>query len=86
MARQQATRRDAEQGTFGNLSNEEISDTVPIVQDMQGTLTSGDVDQPVSFGIRSQFFPNSLSVSPQDILESQSGGIESKFAGNWCCY
>ena len=31
--------------------------------------------EPVASRIRSQFFPHSLSVSPPDILESQSGGV-----------
>ena len=74
LARQQAARRDAEQGTFRNLFSEGILYTVPPIRDAQGTYASGDVDQPVASGIRSQFFPNSLSVSAPNILESQSGG------------
>ena len=81
LARQQAARRDAEQGTFGNLSNEGILYTVPPVRDAQGTFAIGDVDQPVASGIRSQFFPHSLSVSPSDILTVQSGGIVQNLLG-----
>ena len=44
------------------------------MQDVQGILTSGGNDQPVSSGISSQFFLDSLSVSPSDILYLQSGG------------
>ena len=51
------------------------------MQDVQGILTSGDVDQPVASGIRSQFFPDSLFVSAPDILDSQLGGIVSNFLG-----
>ena len=45
------------------------------MQDVQGTLTSGGIDQPIAFGIRPQFFLNSLYVSPSDILNSQSDGL-----------
>ena len=77
LARQQAARRTEEQGTFGNVLKEGIFHTVPQVQDVQGILTSGDVDQPVASGIRSQLFPDSLFVSAPDILDSQFGGIVS---------
>ena len=56
------------------MSNEGIFQTVPPAQDVQGILTNGGVDQPVASGIRSRFFPHSLSVSAPDILKSQSGG------------
>ena len=72
--RLQAVRRDAEQGTLETLSSEGVFDTVPLVQDVQGTLTSGGIDQSVSSGIHPQFFPDSSSVSPSDILKVQSGG------------
>ena len=74
LARLQAARGTVEQGTSGNLSNEGIFQTVPPGNDEQGILHSGDVDQPVSCGIRHSFFPHSLFVSAPDILESQSGG------------
>ena len=44
------------------------------MQDVQGTLSSGRFDQPISFGIRPQFFPYSLSISAPDVLESRSSG------------
>ena len=40
LARQQAARRTDEQGTVRNVSSEGIFDTVPLVQDVQGTLTN----------------------------------------------
>ena len=75
LARLQAARGTIEQGTSGNLSNEGIFQTVPPGNDAQGTWSSEDVDQPVASGIRAQFFPDTLSVSPSDILYSQFGGI-----------
>ena len=57
-----------------NLLNEGISNTVPPVRDEQGILTSGDCVEPVSFGNEPTFFPYSLSISPLDILKTQSGG------------
>ena len=74
LARLQVARRDAEQGTLETLSSEGIFDTVPLVQDVQGTLTSGGIDQPVASASRPQFFLDSLTVSPSDILNVQSGG------------
>ena len=74
LARQQAVRRTIEQGTLEILSSEGIFDAVPLVQNVQGTLSSGRFDQPVAFGSHPQFFPDSLSVSTPNILESQSGG------------
>ena len=68
LARQQVARRDAEQGTLEYSLNKGIFDTVPIVQDVQGTLTSGGNNQPVTSGICQSFFPDSLSVSPSNIL------------------
>ena len=70
LARLQAARREPEQGTSGTVTNEGNFYIVPPVRDTQEILTSGDVDQPVVSGIRSQFFPHSLSVSPSDILYS----------------
>ena len=75
LARLQAARRDAEQETLETLSSERIFDTVPLVQDVQGTSTSEGIDQPVASGICSQFFPHSLFVSQSNILRVQSGGI-----------
>ena len=37
-------------------------------------MINGDVDQPLSSGIRHSFFLDSLSVSPSDILNVQSDG------------
>ena len=45
------------------------------MQDVQGASTSGGIDQPVSSRVCHLFFPNSLSVSPSDILDLQSDGI-----------
>ena len=75
LERQQAARNIDEQGTFGNLSSEGICGTVPPVRDAQGILNNGDCVEPVASGIRHPHFPNSLSVSPPDILELQSGGV-----------
>ena len=69
LARLRATRGIDEQGTLGNVSNKGILHTVPLVQDVQGILTNGDVDQLVASGIRSQFFPDSLFVSAPDVLD-----------------
>ena len=77
LERQQAARRIDEQGTFGNLSNEGIFDTIPPVRDAQGILNNADCVEPVASRIRHSFFPDSLSVSAPDILDSQSGGIVS---------
>ena len=74
LARLQAARATIEQGTLGNLSNEGILNTVPLVSDEQGIVTSGDCVEPISSGIQPSFFPYSLFVSPPDILELQSGG------------
>ena len=74
LEKQQVARRADEQGTFRNVSNEGILNTIPLVQDVQGTSTSGRNDQPVAFGIQHKFFPDSLFVSPSDVLDSQSGG------------
>ena len=68
LARLQAAKGIDEQGTVGNLFSEGIFDTVPLVQDVQGTLTNGGIDQLVASRIRPQFFLDSLSVSPSDIL------------------
>ena len=38
-------------------------------------MDSAECVEPVASGIRSKFSPYSLSVSPPDILESQSGGV-----------
>ena len=38
LARQQAARREAEQGTSGNLANEGVSYIVPPMRDAQGTF------------------------------------------------
>ena len=75
LARLQAAKKTDEQGISGSLSNGGIFDIVPLVRDAQGTLNNGDCVEPVASGIRSLFFPDSLSVSPPDILESQSGGV-----------
>ena len=75
LARQQAARRTDEQGTLETLSSGGIFDIVPPVGDAQGILNSGDCVEPVASRIRHSFFPNSLSVSPPDILKSQSGGV-----------
>ena len=75
LARQRAARGTTdEQGTLGNVANEGILYTVPPGNDKRGNLYNGRVDQPVSSGIRHSFFPNSLSVSPSDILYLQSDG------------
>ena len=74
LARQQAARTTFKQGILGTLSNEGIFHTVPPIKDEQGILHNRRVDQPVSSGIRPKFFPDSLSISPSDILEQRSGG------------
>ena len=74
LARQQAARGSTRQGTLAYLSNEGIFHTVSPVQDVQGILINGDIDQPVSFGICPQFFPDSIFVSPSDILNVQFDG------------
>ena len=74
LARQQAARGADEQGTFGNLTDEGIFNTVPPVRDAQGILNNGDCVEPVASRIRHSFFPNSLSVSPSDIFTLQSDG------------
>ena len=79
LARQQAARREAGQGTIGNLSNEGIFHTVSQVNDEQGILYSRRVDQPVSSRICHSLFLNSLSVSALDILKSQSSGVVQNF-------
>ena len=66
LSRSQAARRFEDQETF---AKEGIFHIVPQVQDVQGILISGDFDQSVTSRIRSQFFPNSLSVSAPDILK-----------------
>ena len=75
LSRLQAARRFEDQGTFGYLSSGGIFETAPPVRDAQGTLNSGDSVEPIASEISHSFFPYSLSVSPQDILESQSGGV-----------
>ena len=75
LARLQAARGTVEQGTSGNLSNEGIFQTVPPMRDAQGILNNGDGVEPVASGISHSFFPDSLSISPLDILTLQSGGI-----------
>ena len=49
------------------------------MNDAQGTFDSGDCVELVASGIRPQFFHNSLSVSPPDILELQSSGVVQNF-------
>ena len=75
LARQRAARGTVGQGTFANLSNEGIFDTVPPVRDAQGKLTNGDCVETVASTNEPKFFPYSLSILPPDILELQSGGI-----------
>ena len=85
LSRLQAARRFEDQETLKILSNEGILNTVPPVRDEQGILYSGGIDQPVSSRIQSIFFPHSLSVSPPDILESQSGGnVQNKLETGDC--
>ena len=57
------------------MGNEGILKTVPPGNDAQGIVDSGECVEPVASGIRPQFFPNSLSVSPPNILELQSGEV-----------
>ena len=72
LSRLQAARRIEDQKT---LSNEGILHTVPLVRDEQGLLTNGDCVEPIAFANEPKFFPNSLSISPPNILESQSSGV-----------
>ena len=59
LSRQQATRRFEDQETLGTFANEGILHTVPLVQDVQGTLTSRGIDQPIASKIPHKFFPHS---------------------------
>ena len=70
LARQRAAREIAEQGTLKNLSSEGICSIVPPINDAQGIFDSGSCVKPVASEIHHSFFPDSLSVSPPDILES----------------
>ena len=45
------------------------------MKDAQGNFTSGDCVELVASSNEPKFFPYSLSVSPPDILESQTGGV-----------
>ena len=81
LARQRAAKRDAEQGTLGNLSNDGIFENVPPVGDVQGIFTNGENVEPVASGVRPKFFLDSLSVSSSDILRVQSGDIVQNLLG-----
>ena len=51
------------------------------MRDVQGNLTSRDCVEPVASTNEPKFFPYSLSVSPPDILESQSSGVVQNLLG-----
>ena len=75
LVRLQAATGSTEQRTLGNLSSEGIFETVPPINDAQGTFDNEDSVEPVASRICPSFFPYSVSVSPPDILESQSDGV-----------
>ena len=74
LARQRAARRIAGQGTFGNVSNEGIFQTIPPGNDAQGIFDNGERMETVASTNKPKFFPNFLSVSAPDVLETQPGG------------
>ena len=74
LARQRAARDISEQGILETVISGGIFETVPPVRDAQGNFDSRNVVEPVASDIHPLFFPNSLSVSPLDILELQSNG------------
>ena len=56
------------------MSNEGISQTVPPGNDAQGIFDSGERVETVASTNEPKFFPDFLSVSAPDVLETQSGG------------
>ena len=70
----QAARGTSEQGILGNLLDQGILNIVPPIRDEQGILANEDCVELAASENESTFFPYSLSVSPSDILNLQSGG------------
>ena len=71
LSRLQAAKRAEDQETLANGGS---FNTVPLLNDEQGIVHTGEIVEPVSSGLQPAFLSHSLSTCPPDILESQSGG------------